>query len=258
MNYSVPSYLTPFILTGTIAAVATMIIGMRRALNRTAWPQTEQAKAFWSVTAIFAVWFVFAVTTSIASWWGGPGHKIPTIQFGLFIPIVIGVLLFWTWPLLRRTVAAIPNEWLVGLQFYRALGVIFLILYAAGRLPGLFALPAGIADVAVGLFAPSVAAAYARSAPGAARRVRLWNALGIADLTIAVTLGFLTSPSPLQIAAFDRPSTLIGLFPLSLIPVYMVPLSILLHFASLHRLREANTRKAVAGSALKRSFAQTS
>jgi hypothetical protein len=258
MNYSVPSYLTPFILTGSVAAIATLIVGLRRALSRTSWQEKQRTKAFWGMSAILAAWFVFAVTTSLASWWGGPGHRIPTIQFGLFVPIVIGVLLFWTWPLLRRTVAAVPNEWLVGLQFYRALGIIFLILYAAGRLPGLFALPAGIGDVAVGLLAPSVAAAYARSAPGAARRVRLWNALGIADLTIAVTLGFLTSPSPLQLAAFDRPSTLIAVFPLSLIPVYMVPLSILLHFASLHRLREANARKAVAGSGFKQSFVQTS
>ena len=256
MNHSVPSYLTPFILTGSIAAIATLMAGLWRALSRAAWPKNERASAFWSLAAILAAWFVFAVATSLASWWGGPGHKIPTIQFGLFVPIVIGVLLFWTWPLLRRTVAVVPNEWLVGLQFYRALGVIFLILYAAGRLPGLFALPAGIADVAVGLLAPSVAAAYARSAPGATRRVRFWNALGIADLTIAVTLGFLTSPSPLQLAAFDRPSTLIALFPLSLIPVYMVPLSILLHFASLHRLREANAGKSATGSALRQSFVQ--
>src|SRR5215468_9872922 len=49
----------------------------------------------------------------------------------------------------------------------------------------------------------------------------------------------LTSRSPFQIAAFDRPSGLMALFPLSLIPVYMVPLSILLHLASLRSLRNA-------------------
>src|ERR1700704_3949936 len=31
-----------------------------------------------------------------------------------------------------------PQHWLVGVQLYRALGVIFLILYATGKLPGLF------------------------------------------------------------------------------------------------------------------------
>jgi hypothetical protein len=111
-----------------------------------------------------------------------------------------------------------------------------------GRLPGLFALPAGFGDVSVGLLAPLVATAYARSSHGVARRVRLWNLLGIADLVIAVTMGFLTSPSPLQLASFDRPSVLIAIFPLSLIPVYMVPLSILLHLASLHHLQYTERR----------------
>jgi len=55
---------------------------------------------------------------------------------------------------------------------------------------------------------------------------------------VAVTLGFLTSPSPFQVAAFDRPSVLIGMFPLVLIPVFAVPLSILLHIASLQKLRQ--------------------
>ena len=250
MNYSVPSYLTPYVIIGSVAAIATLLFGLRRALRGTALPEKERAKAFWSVSALLVAWFIFAVATSLAGWWGGVPRRVPTIQYGLFIPIMVGVVLFWTWPLLRRTLAVVPNEWLVGIQFYRALGVIFLILYAAGRLPALFALPAGLGDVAVGLLAPAAAAAYARASVGAVRRLRLWNALGIADLVIAVTIGFLTSPSPLQVAAFDRPSTLISVFPLSLIRVYMVPLSILMHFASLHRLRHAETRSAPVGSAL--------
>jgi hypothetical protein len=123
------------------------------------------------------------------------------------------------------------RSWLVGVQVYRVLGVIFLVLYAGGHLPGVFALPAGVGDTLVGILAPFVAASFARSAEGSERRVRIWNLLGIADLVIAVTLGFLTSPSPFQVAAFDRPSALIAMFPLSLIPVFAVPLSILLHIA---------------------------
>ncbi len=234
MNYSVPGYLTWYVLTGSIAAIATLLFGLHRALKRAPWPQKERAKAFWSLSAIIVGWFILAVMTSLAGWYGGAAHRVPTIQYGLLLPILAGVLLFWKWPLL-----------------YRTLGVIFLILYAVGRLPGLFALPAGLGDVSVGLLAPFVATVYARSSHGAARRVRLWNQFGIADLVIAVTLGFVTSPSPLQLASFGRPSVLIGIFPLSLIPVYMVPLSILLHFASLQHLRHPEIRNSTV-----RGFAQ--
>ena len=237
MNSPVPAYLTPFIMTGMILVIATLVLGLRLVLRRTSWSKADHAKALWSVSALLIGWFVVAAVTSIAGFYR-PASGPPTIQYGLLMPIVIGVLAFLTWPLLRRIVASVPSTWLIGVQFYRVLGVIFVILYAGRHLPGIFALPAGLGDSLVGLLAPSVAASFARSREGAARRVRLWNLLGIADLTIAVTLGFLTSPSPLQMFAFDRPSELIAMFPLSLIPVFAVPLSILLHFASLQKLRQ--------------------
>ena len=244
MNDSIPSYLTIYVVTGSIAAIGTLLFGLRRALKRAAWPEKERAKAFWSISALLVAWFIAAMGTSLAGWYGGAARRLPTIQYALLIPIAVGVLLFWTWRLLRRTLAVVPNEWLVGIQFYRTLGLIFLILYAAGRLPALFALPAGFGDFFVGLFAPVIAKAYGRSSEGAAGRARLWNLLGIADLVIAVTTGFLTAPSPFQVASFGPPNTLIALFPLSLIPVYMVPLSILLHFSSLRRLRNTEERSA--------------
>ena len=237
MNYEVPAYLTPFILTGMILVIATLVLGLRRALRRAAWPETDQAKAFWSLSALLIGWFVVAALTSIAGYYR-PASGPPTIQYGLLTPIVVGVLAFLTWPLFRRIIASVPSTWLVGVQFYRVLGVIFVVLYAGRHLAGIFALPAGVGDTLVGIFAPFVALSLARSPQESARRVRLWNLLGIADLVIAVTLGFLTSPSPLQMFAFDRPSGLIAMFPLSLIPVFAVPLSILLHFASLQKLRQ--------------------
>ncbi|MGB6910986.1 MAG: hypothetical protein WBE01_14875, partial [Methyloceanibacter sp.] len=50
-------------------------------------------------------------------------------------------------------------------------------------------------------------------------------------------MGFATSPSPFQLAAF-QPNEIISIFPLVIIPTYLVPLSILLHLASLAKLRK--------------------
>src|SRR5215470_5973022 len=205
MIYPVPAYLTPFILTGMLAIITASLLGLNRALRSTPlpendWPQIDRAKAFWSVALLLLGWFIVAMFTSLAGSYRPPAGSAPTIQYGLLIPIVLGVLLFEAWPLLRRTLAIIPNSWLVGFQTYRALGIIFLILYAGEHLPGLFALPAGIGDVLVGILAPVVAAAYARSPQANRLSVRLWNLFGITDLVVAVSMGFLTSPSPLQLA----------------------------------------------------------
>lgn len=125
------------------------------------------------------------------------------------------------------------------------MGVIFLVLYALGKLPGIFAFPAAIGDILTGLFAPVVGTAYARNPQAAAGRLSAWNLFGIADLIVAVGLGFLTSPSPLQMLSLDKPNELVTAFPLVMIPVFLVPLSVLLHLASLKKLRQSATAQTV-------------
>jgi hypothetical protein len=77
---------------------------------------------------------------------------------------------------------------------YRAGGGIFVVLWADGRLPWQFALPAGIGDVTTGCLAVVVAALLAQEAPGARRAAYIWCIFGIADLVVATAMGAMTSP----------------------------------------------------------------
>jgi hypothetical protein len=183
-------------------------------------------------------WYVVTLSLAWFEFYRGAASRIPTIQYGLLIPIIAGVVLAWRWKLLERVIDVVPQEWIVGVQLYRAMGLMFLVLLAAGRLPGMFAWPAGVGDVIVGLLAPFVAVAYARHPHKASTLVRAWNLFGIADLIVAVGTGLLTSPSPIQMFSFDAPNDLISAFPLVMVPVFLVPLSILLHLVSLKKLRE--------------------
>jgi hypothetical protein len=79
-----------------------------------------------------------------------------------------------------------------------------------------------------------VALAYARNPGRNVGLVRGWNIFGILDLVVALTTGFITSPSALF--TYEPPNQLIGMFPLVLVPIYLVPLAILLHLASLVKL----------------------
>ena len=112
--------------------------------------------------------------------------------------------------MLSRIIDAVPQSWLVGIRVYRTIGLIFLILFGLGKLPGDFALPAGIGDVLVGVLAPVVGFLYARGVNGREQLVRAWNALGIVDLVVAVGTGFLTSPSPFQLLSLGAPNELIS------------------------------------------------
>jgi len=240
-----PDYLTPYVLAGTVASVTALLFGLYRSLKRARLPVRERGLAVWLATGILVAWFFATLLPTIWGGYRGAPSRAPTIQYGLLIPIVAGVVLFRQWPALKRIIQLVPQEWMVGVQAYRALGLIFLLLYAGGYLPGAFALPAGIGDVLVGLFAPIVGTAYARGSRGSVAMLRAWNLFGLADLIVAVGTGFLTSPSRLQMLAFDQPNELISAFPLALIPVFLVPLSVLLHLASLAELRRTGIRPGV-------------
>jgi hypothetical protein len=238
MNNLAPSYLLPDILIGTVAVVAVALFGLHRAVSRAEFQVQDRKRAFWSGSALLVAWFFAALFLSRSGFFQGSASRVPTLQFGLLVPIAVGVALFWRWPLPRRVIEVAPQSWIVSIQAFRVEGLIFLILYAGGRLPGAFALPAGVGDVIVGLLAPIVGIAYMRGWRNSAGWVRVWNLLGIADLIVALATGFLTSPSPVQLLALDRPNELISAFPLVMIPVFLVPFAALLHLASLQKVRQ--------------------
>ena len=178
MNTPAPSFLYPFILFGTFATLAAILFGLNRSLTAANWPTRDRGRAIWGTSALLAAFYFAALLPSRSGFYAGAGSRIPTIPFGVLIPIVVGILLFSTWRPLRRIVEAVPQQWLVGVQLYRTLGIIFVVLYAIGRLPAEFALPAGIGDVLVGLLAPFVALAQIRRSPHANSILRAWNSLG--------------------------------------------------------------------------------
>ncbi len=231
---TVPTYLPFYVLISSVAIIGTILFGLRNALMSSAWPEHDRAVALRAFAVVLIGWFLLSLVLGLAGVYRATPDRIPTIQYAIFIPILIGAWLMWRSPVVGRIIDAMPQPWLVAVQVYRALGVIFLILYATDKLPGLFAWPAGVGDFIVGLLAPMVALAYASDARRNAGLVTAWNVFGILDLVVAVTTGFITSPSALW--TYTPPNELISVFPLVLIPVYLVPLWILLHLASLTKL----------------------
>ncbi len=238
----VPAYLPYYVLTGAIGTIAALLFGLRSALRSAGWAAYDRTVTLRAATITVIGWFLLAIALASVDAYRAAQNRIPTIQYGILVPILIGGLLIWRSPRLARIIDAVPQHWLIGVQLYRALGVIFLILYATGKLPGLFAWPAGLGDVLTGVLAPVVAIAYRRGPRENADLVFGWNLFGLADLVVAVTAGMLTSPSPFQLFAFELPNELVSRFPLVLIPVFLVPVSVLLHLASLSKLRRGALR----------------
>ncbi|MBI5250898.1 MAG: hypothetical protein HY912_15530 [Desulfomonile tiedjei] len=159
-----------------------------------------------------------------------PPGEIPfPIIIGATLPIIIFLVAFRASCAFRGFVWAADLRLVAGIQAWRFAGLGFLALYAQGSLPGFFAWPAGLGDMAIGLTAPWIVLALAQR-PGfeTSRLFMVWNLLGILDLIIAVTTGALSSGLAMGISGQITTAPMARL-PLVLVPAYLVPIFIMLH-----------------------------
>jgi hypothetical protein len=200
---------------------------------------TEARRRFGIASGAFLFgWLVLAfVLGGSGIFQATPSRAFPALALAIALLILTGAWLLYRSSALKTVLVTIPLPWLVGIQLYRVLGLNFLVLYALGRMPGEFAIPAGWGDVAVGLAAPVVGYVLYQGYRWSCLAALSWNVFGILDLVVAVATGFLSSPGPFQVLALENPNVLITAFPLVLVPLYAVPMSILLHLAALKRLK---------------------
>ena len=135
---------------------------------------------------------------------------------------------------------ALDEKSAIAIQAFRVVGVFFLVESWQGHLPPAFALPAGAGDVLVGVLAPWVAWRLGGNKPFSTIAVA-WNILGVADLVCAVSLGILHAPTPLGVLAGGITTRAVTQYPLCLIPSWVVPIALMLHFRSLQGLLKSSS-----------------
>jgi hypothetical protein len=183
----------------------------------------------------------------------GPSSPPIPIGLALLVPLLLAGLAYARSARLRSLLLGADLRWLIGVQLWRVAGEVFLLGYARNELPASFAIPAGIGDVLVGLAAPFVAVLSAPSTRAGRRIIIGWCVVGLADLVVAVTMGVLNAPGKFGLLAGEVTTAPLLELPLSLIPTFFVPLSILLHLIVLRRTlntSSAPARLAPAASAI--------
>jgi hypothetical protein len=165
----IPPSISIILLVSNLAIAYTLWRILAAGVSTAGLPAATARTARVSIGAFLAAWLGAALllAPSPESLVGqDPFTLTPLIPLFNVLPLAIIAAAFRYSPTLRRIVAATPLPSLIGIQFYRALGAVFLVVMALGQLPAYFAVPAGWGDVAVGLAAPLVAVAVARQASG--------------------------------------------------------------------------------------------
>jgi hypothetical protein len=196
-----------------------------------------------SVTLVLTTWFLLVVSLgAFGAFVARPGKPPIPIAIGVGVPLV----LFFAWlrfsQSFREFVLSLDLRLIAGMQAWRWAGLGFLSLYAYNVLPAIFALPAGLGDMAIGVTAPWVILGLVRQPAFAASAAFIrWNVLGILDLVMALSIGtlsgILSTGAPGEITTAPMQT-----LPLLLIPAFLVPLFLMLHSAALLQSRRIKSR----------------
>jgi hypothetical protein len=191
------------------------------------------------VAVTLALWLGLVFLLGIqGAFVGSPGSPPLPIFFGFAIPLVAFFAAYFGWSAFREFVLGADLRLVAAIQGWRWAGFGFLALYAHGVLPGLFAFPAGLGDMAIGVSAPWILLDLIRHPSFAtSRRFVIWNIMGIVDLVVAVSMGAICSGF-LHGLTGNVTSGPMAQLPLVLIPAYLVPVFIMLHFTALSQARK--------------------
>jgi hypothetical protein len=194
---------------------------------------------------IVAVWFAFSLIASEFHLFKTTPDQPPILLgLGALVPVALFLVWFATSEKFRSFTMSLNPRVLTLVQTWRIGGFTFLVLYTYHLLPGLFALPAGLGDMAIGITAPLIALRPA--GPEHRGSFIRWQILGMIDLVTAVTLG--ATASLLQPQGI--PTSLMTVLPLSMIPTFAVPLFLILHIISIAQARQWKVGQAQAAEHL--------
>jgi hypothetical protein len=236
--YDLPTYVWALVLAGAIGIPAITCLMLYRGAIAAGLSRRTATAVMVVAAAVLGGWLLASgLLASVGAYHQASGQAAP--WFGAAVAgTLLGLLAATRIPVVARILAAPGTPARLTLPHtLRVVGVTFLLVMAQGHLPAVFALPAGLGDIAAGLAAPFVAW---RLAHGGGRMRAVWfNLFGILDLVVALGIGFLAGLGPWRPLEVTLSTEPLSLLPLALVPTVAVPLALALHLVSLRRLRAA-------------------
>ncbi|MEM0975916.1 MAG: hypothetical protein AAGJ34_00130 [Pseudomonadota bacterium] len=242
----VPNYATLLVVMTALFLTAGLSVLLSYGILKSPLVEKRRQRMAWTIGMFSALWLSTVLLISHSN------ALVPEMEdvvpwLGVAIAtstLLIGMLALVP-PAMRGILTAVPIGWFAGIQIYRVIGAVFLLLEADGLLSKYFALSTAWGDIFVGVTAPIIAILLTRDARRFLWLGVTWCIIGIADLVLVLFKAINSAPGPRQTTAFDIPTEVVGYFPFSILPLVIVPLSIVLHLVLIQRLLAQRSRPAV-------------
>jgi hypothetical protein len=233
---------TLFPLTKAGFAIVTIVYFMlllkeiQRAVKLSAIDESKKKRFVMSIIVSLIGWAVFVAVWSFTGMLSN--FSIFPFNMGpiLAIPLIASIIFTFFSKTFSGVLSHIPQHRIAYLQSFRIfVEILIWMLFVDNLLPiqmtfeGLnFDVISGVTGVIVG---------YLSSQGKLSRTVLIiWNVACLALLINIVTIAVLSMPVPFRVFMNEPSNTIVGQFPISLLPAMLVPLAYILHFFSLRKL----------------------
>lgn len=242
---TLPMYVWVMVLVGLIGTTTTLCVMLWGGALTAGFGRHVAARGAAAVGIVWGAWVIASALLANADVYRFQPTTAAT-WMGVAMIVALGAALLSTrLPLPSRILDQPDALWRLTMpQLFRPVGVTFLVAMALGYLPAVFAIPAGLGDIAIGVEAAFVARNLRRGVAG--RRAVWFNVLGLVDLVVAIAIGIAAAPGLARLLVVSPSTEAISLLPLVLIPTTVVPLVTALHLVSLRKLRAATASGTVA------------
>jgi len=175
------------------------------------------------ITIIFSCWLLIIFNLLLSGFFSATGTPQVAFAISVFMPVVFGLMAQKLSPTFAATIANISTASFLRLQQMRAaFGVMF---FFTGSLPVWFQYTGGLGDIAAGITAFTALAYYQAHPKQEQKAIIRGNFTGILDFVVVLNLGLFV------VLQNNSPDIMF-----SLIPLFAVPIFILLHIFSLQKL----------------------
>lgn len=187
-------------------------------------------KYYMGITA----WFVFISTLAALGVFVDFTAIPPKLPFALVLPIFILIFILRS-KNLDSILSQIPPQWFLNIQFFRFFVEILLwFLFLDHVLPERMTFEGYNWDIIAGVTGPLFAYICFGNQQHKKWLAIIWNILGLLLLLNIVSIALMTMPTPLQV--FQEDNTIVGTFPIVLLPTILVPIAYYMHIFSLKQL----------------------
>lgn len=230
-----------FVLTVVFAIL--LFRQLKLGIEKTSW-ELQKKKTVTNIFIIgFVTWMVFVSLWSLS----GKMTDFSLFPFNL-MPVFLPPMLVLVFFLFRKESSEIlihiPMQNIVRLQVFRFFVEILLwILFVAAVAPVQMTFEGRNFDVISGVTAPLIAWLIVRKKISNTLIV-LWNILCLGLLINIVSVAIVSMPTPLRVFMNEPANTIVGDFPVALLPGFLVPLAYMLNLFSVKQvmLQRKNTQ----------------